>query len=86
VYILEASVEAAEEVPLHLRKYISWARNFVDQLIKFGPNGTAHDDYVDTFTQACLYLRDAGWLDLPEVEEDEPEPSAYGAKPRNPYD
>lgn len=86
LYIPETSVEAPAELEQHLKPFVSWARPFVDQLTKFGPNVTAHDDYVDTFTQAAAYLRDAGWLELPEVEEDEPEPVVYGKKPRNPYD
>ena len=90
VWIPEARVPAAPEVEAVLKPFVSWARPFVKQLTSFGPGGVvAHDDYVDTFTQAGLFLRDAGWLDLPEVEDDPDEPlpaQPYGPKARNPYD
>lgn len=53
----------------------TWARPFLKQLHKFGPKTADHDDYVDTFTQAVIYLRDAGLLVLDAVEDDE-EPEA----------
>jgi predicted phage terminase large subunit-like protein len=64
----------------------TWARPFVDQLMRFGPGVSAHDDYVDTFTQALIYLRDSEWLDLPFAEEDEITELPYGKQKRNPYD
>jgi hypothetical protein len=34
-----------------------------------------HDDYVDTFTQAVIYLRDSGWFELPKARDvDAPPP------------
>lgn len=87
VYILEAHVPADDTVPSQLRRYVAWARAFVKQLTEFGPGVSAHDDYVDTFTQAMIYLRDAGWLDLPEADEDkDPIEKVYRSKQRNPYD
>lgn len=41
----------------------SWAQAFIKQVTKFPV--APHDDYVDTFTQAIIYLRDTDWLDLP---------------------
>lgn len=35
---------------------------------------TAHDDYVDCFTQALAWLRDSEWLRLPADNANEPEP------------
>lgn len=67
-------------------KPASWARPFFKQLTEFGPGVTAHDDYVDTFTQALIYLRDSGWLDLPQVEEDEEAERVYEKRKRNAYD
>jgi predicted phage terminase large subunit-like protein len=64
----------------------TWARPFADQLMRFGPGVSAHDDYVDTFTQALIYLRDSEWLDLPFAEEDEITELPYGKSKRNPYD
>ena len=44
----------------------------------------AHDDYVDTFTQAVIYLKDDGWFELPRARDiDEPKP--YSKPLINPY-
>lgn len=66
--------------------FVSWAQAFVDQCEKF-PNAE-HDDYVDTFTQAVIYLRDAGWFDLDRAADDEVEELDYHAlrkAKQNPY-
>lgn len=52
--------------PDYKGKPIAWANAFIQQLSKF-PVG-AHDDYVDTFTQAVIYLKNERWFDLPYVE------------------
>lgn len=52
---------------------ITWARKFLELLGKFGPGVTAEDDYVDTLTQAFIFLRDQNLLELPVVEEEEEE-------------
>lgn len=67
-------------------KFITWARAFVEQIGVF-PNAE-HDDYVDVFTQCLIYLRDGGWLELPQAEEDEIEEQDYYAQKKakvNPY-
>lgn len=52
---------------------VSWAAGFVKQLGKFPV--AEHDDYVDTFTQAVIYLRDSGWFELPKARDvDAPPP------------
>lgn len=62
-------------------KPASWARAFLHQLHRFGPQVADHDDYVDTFTQAVIYLRDAGLLTLDAVDPDDPpERTSKGAK------
>lgn len=64
--------------------FVSWAKGFVDQVEKF-PNAE-HDDYVDTATQAIIYLRDGGWFELGRAELDEVEDIDYSALKRsNPY-
>lgn len=78
VWILESEAEPGE--------YISWAKPFTKELTKFGPTTAAHDDYVDTLTQALIYLKDAGWLVIPDIKDDEVEEAPYGGKRRNPYD
>jgi len=46
---------------------VSWAQPFIKQLAKF-PVAT-HDDYVDTFTQAIIYLKNDHWFDLPQARD-----------------
>ena len=55
---------------------VTWAQPFLKQLERFPV--AAHDDYVDTFTQAVIYLRNTGWLALPQTRRPMPE-----APPRN---
>jgi phage terminase large subunit-like protein len=65
---------------------VSWTRPFLQQLSLF-PNGE-HDDYVDTFTQAAMYLQRTEHLDMPKVPDDVPEEKDYyGERKRkvNPY-
>lgn len=61
---------------------VSWAKKVLDQLEKF-PNDE-HDDYVDTFTQAMIYFRDGGFLEL-DFHEPEVDNSDDEAKKGNPY-
>lgn len=61
---------------------VSWAGAFVKQLAKFPV--AEHDDYVDTFTQAIIYLRDEGWFELPQAR-DRDEPRSYKRERINPY-
>jgi predicted phage terminase large subunit-like protein len=63
-------------------QHVSWAAAFIKQLGKFPV--AEHDDYVDTFTQAIIYLKNDGWFELPQAKDiDEPKISQ---KPRiNPY-
>ena len=52
---------------------VSWAAGFIKQLGKFPV--AEHDDYVDTFTQAIIYLKDSGWFELPRARDiDAPAP------------
>ncbi len=61
---------------------VSWAQTFLKQVAKFPV--TEHDDYVDTFTQAVIYLRDSRWFELPQARDaDAPPPSSKGKV--NPY-
>ena len=67
-------------------KPIAWAKRFYDAITKFGPETTSDDDYVDTMTQAVIYLKDAGWLSAETAPDDEVESKPYGRPARNPYD
>lgn len=64
---------------------VGWAQDFLKQLKKFPV--AEHDDYVDTFTQAIIYLKDGGWFELPETADDENEEVDYSKQRRkgNPY-
>jgi phage terminase large subunit-like protein len=58
----------------------------LEQMEQF-PNGE-HDDLVDTFTQAAIYLRDAELLELDTVDEEPPEDIDYHERTKragNPY-
>ena len=46
---------------------VSWAGAFLRQLSKFPV--AEHDDYVDTFTQAVIYLKNEKWFDLPQAKD-----------------
>lgn len=51
--------------------FVSWAQAFIKQLEKFPV--AEHDDYVDTFSQAIIYLKNDGWFELPRAKDiDEP--------------
>lgn len=64
VYIPESEGKPGE--------FKTWAVPFVDQVCSFPMNIDEHDDYVDTFSQVMLILKDMGHLkvQLPEKVED----------------
>jgi predicted phage terminase large subunit-like protein len=64
-------------------KPVSWAKMVLDQLEVF-PAGE-HDDLVDSCTQALIYLRDSGFLELEVYEEDAETEEDYSHKRGNPY-
>ena len=68
-------------------KMVTWARDWFDEMKKF-PN-SKRDDMVDSSTQAMIYLRDTGHLEMNEAELDDPdEYFDYDKKKRdhsNPY-
>lgn len=64
----------------------TWAQPFLDQLEQF-PAGE-HDEMVDCWTQATLYLRDAGQFEVTVAPLDEPDEIDYAARRKmrvNPY-
>jgi len=61
---------------------VSWAVQFMKQLAKFPV--AQHDDYVDTFTQAVIFLKNEGWFELPQAREKD-EPREYKRERVNPY-
>lgn len=82
--IVEMDVVYIPESKKEPGKFVMWARPFVEQCTTF-PNAE-HDDYVDTFTQAMINLRDSGQLELSVSELDEVEELDYSTMKRaNPY-
>lgn len=82
--VLEMDVIYIPESRKDQGKFVTWARPFVLQCERF-PNDE-HDDYVDTFTQAMLLLRDQGRFELPIAPDDEVEEADYTKKRTvNPY-
>lgn len=61
---------------------VSWAAGFIKQLEKFPV--AEHDDYVDTFTQAIIYLKNDGWFELPRAADRDYEPQLQRERV-NPY-
>jgi predicted phage terminase large subunit-like protein len=61
---------------------VTWAANFVKQIAKFPV--AEHDDYVDTFTQAVIYLKNDRWFDLPQARDYDERPAAVNER-INPY-
>lgn len=78
-YVIESKRKGEAGKPVY------WARPLLEQCEQF-PNAE-HDDYVDTFTQATIYLQHAGQLEVEEVEDDPVEERDYHAakRPPNPY-
>ena len=62
---------------------VSWAAAFLKQVAKFPL--AEHDDYVDTFTQAVIYLKNDGWFELPRARERDDEPREWRRERSNPY-
>lgn len=77
IFLLES------EDATHVGEPRTWAQPFVSQLKKF-PKGE-HDDYVDSFGQALIYLRDTGWLVLPEAKIAEEPVDRAPTRRENPY-
>jgi len=83
--LLEADIFYVLESKKEPGKPVMWARPLLTQCEEF-PNGE-HDDLVDTFTQATIYLRDADFLSIRELPDEAPDTADYHAlKGRsNPY-
>ncbi|NBW17685.1 MAG: hypothetical protein EBR82_57890 [Caulobacteraceae bacterium] len=78
VYVPESSVN-----PGFVR---DWAEAMITQICSFPQ--TTHDDFVDAFSQALRYLRDAGWLSIdppPPDDYDEDDLIDAGITKTNPY-
>lgn len=82
--LLELDIVYVLESKRHPGEFVSWAKPLISQMTKFPRD--EHDDMVDTFSQAMIYFRDLGMLDLPVAEKEEPEDKEYHRTKRvNPY-
>ena len=82
--ILEAGCIYIPESSANKGKHVSWAESLVNEMTLFP--AAAHDDLVDTFTQATIYLRDLGMLDMDYHEEETSDEKDYSSLSwRNPY-
>jgi len=61
---------------------VSWATAFIKQMTKFPV--AEHDDFVDTFTQAVIFLKNERWFDLPQARERD-DPPQFRREKVNPY-
>ena len=80
--ILELGFVWVPESTANPGQAVSWAQDFIKQVAKFPV--APHDDYVDTFTQAVIFLKDAGWFNQP-VAKDIEEPRVKVKEKVNPY-
>lgn len=84
--LLEANLFWVLESAKNRGKPRTWVQPFLDQLEQF-PAGE-HDEMVDCWSQATIYLRDAGQLEVPVVPDEEPDERDYDAMKKariNPY-
>ena len=84
--LLEAGIFWVLESNKNKGRVRTWVQPFLDQLERF-PAGE-HDEMVDCWTQATIYLRDAGQLEVAVVPDDEPDDIDYTVKQKariNPY-
>jgi phage terminase large subunit-like protein len=78
-YVLESTKRPNEP--------ISWAVPMIEQMSKFP--AVKKKDFVDAFTQGCIYIKDQGLLELPEYVDPDDDPKYADdvkRKRRNPYD
>ena len=61
---------------------VSWAEAFLKQVGKFPV--AEHDDYVDTMTQAVIYLKNDNWFELPRARDPDERPQLRRER-INPY-
>lgn len=82
--LVDAEIVYIPESTKNPGQFVSWAQPLLKEMEVF-PNG-AHDDTVDTMTQALIYLKDAGWIASGGYEEDEEAEYADDKRvKKNPY-
>lgn len=62
---------------------VSWAQSFLNQVAKFPV--AEHDDYVDTLTQAVIFLKNDGWFELPQARDVDDHKPRHREGKVNPY-
>lgn len=82
--ILESDCIWVMESKKNPREPITWAKPMLENWAKFPV--VAHDELTDCASQAVIYLKDNGWLDVPVHEEEEGDYYADDARQKhNPY-
>ncbi len=79
---LELGILWIPESSVNPGQFVSWAQPVVKQLAKFPV--AEHDEYVDCFTQAIIYLKNDRWFELPKAKalaEDEARPKLEKVNP-----
>lgn len=80
--ILEMGMVWVPESKKNPGQPVTWCHAFMKQVAKFPV--AQHDDYVDTFTQAMIYLKNDGWFEMPRARD--PDAPRRDDKPLiNPY-
>lgn len=79
--LLEAGVFWVLESPKNKGKPRTWVQPFLDQLEQFP--AAEHDEMADCWSQATIYLKDTGQLDVPVIATEDPEERDYDARKRN---
>ena len=55
------------ESPKNPGQFVSWASDLIKEMAKFPV--AEHDDLTDSATQVIIYLKNEGWLDLPQAKD-----------------
>lgn len=51
----------------HKNQPVSWSDDFLKQLTNYRPGGAGHDDYVDSWSQAVLWMKSQSYLDVQDM-------------------
>lgn len=51
----------------HKNQPVSWSDDFLKQLTNYRPGGAGHDDYVDSWSQAVLWMKSQSYLDVHDM-------------------
>ena len=81
--VLELDLLWVPESKKNPGQFVTWAQPLIKQMSKFPV--AEHDDLVDSFTQAIIFLKNEGLLGLPVAHREEPRRRRPDAPYLNPY-